>query len=106
MKTVPYTRRGYITFLDYAATGEGHTVEIHSCWADNEEDAIKKHFIYFKYKGNSVRDHFRPGMVVMDSSGEEAKDLLMHYFKDGAKMFSILQDAPFELSFRYAFNLG
>lgn len=106
MKLVPYTRRGYITFLDYAATGEGNAVEIHHCWADSEEGAINKHLTHFKYKGKSVRDHFRPAIIVMDSTGEEAKDLLMHYFKDGEKMFMVLQDAAFELSFKHWFTFS
>lgn len=92
--------------MNYFATGEGMTHEINHCWADNPQEAIEKHLKEFGNKTKSSRDYFRPGVEAMLASSKDAKKLLMRFFKDGGKMFHIMQDAAFELHMKLYWNFS
>ena len=104
MKLVDYTRRAYITYLNYGATGEGSFDEINYCYADSEEGAIECHLDRFGYKEEKEREYFKVGIVVTDAKSLEAKKILARFFKDGNQMFHLMKDAAVELYFRFHTN--
>jgi hypothetical protein len=107
MKLVEYTRRAFLTHLNYGATGEGNFDEINYCYADNEAEAIEKHLDRFGYKNigkDKTREYFKPGIVVTDAKSLEAKKILAKFFKDGNQMFHIMKDAAVDLYFRFHSN--
>ena len=106
MKTIPYEHKAYLTYMNYFATGEGMTHEINHCWADNTQEAIEKHLTEFGYKTKSSRDYYSTDVEVMLASSQKAKKLLMQFFKDGKRMFQIMQDAAFELHVKLYWNFS
>lgn len=92
--------------MNYFATGEGMTHEINTCWADNEKEALEEHLDSFGYKDASSRNYFGAGIVVMDASSKDAKDLMCDFLKDGDKLFHLMQEAVFELHLKLYWNLS
>jgi hypothetical protein len=99
-------RDGYVTFMEYFATGEGMTQEINFCWADSPDEAINKHLDRFEVKDAQSREYFRRGITVYSHKSPQAKKLFKTYFKDGDKIFNIMQSAVFDMHFKLYWNFS
>ena len=106
-KQLPDTElhRGFLTYMEYGATGEGMTYEINFCYADNKEEAIEIHLDRFIGKTNkSARDYFRVGVAVYDSKSTKAMELLEYFFKNNVDIFKHLNGAGQEFHFKLHYN--
>lgn len=99
-------RDGYVTYMQYFATGEGMTHELQFCWADTPEGAKAKHLDKFGYKDEAARNYFGAGVVVHQYKSAEAKALFEQFFKNGDKFFYIMQDAAFDMHFKVYWNFS
>lgn len=94
----------YVTFLDYVATGEGRTIEILYSFADNKEEAVKKHFLFFKYTTKESQDYFRQDIIAYDIDDPKLKIALNELFKESKCVYRVLNEATQEFSFKWHFN--
>lgn len=97
-------RGGFLTYMNYAATGEGRTIEINFCYADTKEEAKTKHLDRFYGKDEAERNYFGVGVEVMRIESKEAKDLLKCIFKFGKGLHHDLCKAGIEFHFKFHFN--
>lgn len=94
----------FLTYMDYAATGEGRTVEINFCYADSEEEAKQKHLDRFYGSNKEAQDFFRVDVDVMRLESPEAKNLLKNVFKFGGGLHKDLLKAGIEFHLKFHFN--
>jgi len=94
----------YLTYMDYFATGEGRTIEINYCFADNKEEAKIKHLDKFSVTSDSARNYFGPCIDVMPANSKKAKDIINYMFKFGNRLHKDLTKAGLEFHFKFYFN--
>lgn len=97
-------REGYITFMDYFATGEGRTVEINFCYADSEKEAIEKHLDRFDVKDKAARDYFRLDIVAHKSNSKKAEKMMEMFIASHKWILKCLNEAGLEFYFKLYFN--
>ena len=104
-ETVSETYRGgFLTYMDYFATGEGRTVELNFCYADCEEEALQKHLYRFYPNNKSAQNYFGVGVDVFEIKSREAKDLLTDMFNRGQGMWKAMCEAGVEFHMKFYFN--
>lgn len=97
--------KSYVTFMDYVATGEGRTIEILYSFADDKEEAVKKHFLFFKYITKESQDYFRQDIMVYDIDDPKLEITLNGLFKENSKwIYKVLNEATQEFCFKWHFN--
>lgn len=101
-KTVPDVLDGYLTYMDYFATGEGRTIQFNFCYAERPEDALQKHLDRFFPKDKRAQEYFGLDVDTMLIESKEAEDLLKAYFFAG--MHEKLSEAGIEFHFSFHFN--
>ena len=104
---IPHERRGYLTYMEYFATGEGFTYEINFCYADTKQEAIEKHldrFIGTDPNKQSARNYFGVGVVAYESDSKKAEEMINHLFKDGGAILHHLNTAGIEFHFKFYYN--
>ena len=97
-------RSGFLTYMDYAATGEGRTIELNFCYADTKEDAKQKHLDRFYPNNKSSQEYFGIGVDVMSIKSKRAKDLLGHVFRFGEGLHKDLINAGIEFHLKFHYN--
>lgn len=100
----PEQLKGFLTYMDYAATGEGRTVEINFCLVSSEDEAREKHLDRFVGKDESSRNYFGVGVDVSPIESEKAKELLQNVFKFGDNLHKNLVEAGIEFYFKCYVN--
>lgn len=102
---VPYEYQGFLTYMDYLATGEGRTIEINFCYANNEANAKEKHLDRFYEKDNSAaRNYFGVGIEVFPIESKNAQDIIESFFASGKQLHEDLRSAGLEFHFKFHFN--
>lgn len=96
--------KGFLTYMDYFATGEGRTVELKLSLVNNEAEAKEKHLDMFVGTRQEARDYFGHFIEVMPIESDKAKELLSHIFKFGAGLHKDLAEAGIEFHFKYYVN--
>ena len=99
-------RDGYVTYMNYFATGEGMTHEIQFCWADSPKEAKEKHLDKFGYKDAEGRKYFGAGVVVYQYQSKDARELLKQFLVDGEKISNIMQSAVFDFHMKLYWNFS
>ena len=97
-------RGGFLTYMDYFATGEGRTIEINFCYADTKEEAKTKHLDRFYGTDEGARNYFGVGVDVMPINSKQAKDIIKNIFKFGKGLHHDLMHAGTEFHFKFHFN--
>jgi len=97
-------RGGFLTYMDYAATGEGRTIELNFCYADTNAEAKQKHLDRFYPNDKRSQEYFGVGTQVMRIESKKAKELLTFFFTLGGKMHKDLVNAGVEFHFKLIFN--
>lgn len=95
---------GYLTCMDYAATGEGRTIELNFCYAVNEEEAKSRHLDKFYGDDEPARNYFGVGIEVMPIKSEKAKALIKDMFNHGEGTWKVLTEATTEFHYKLHFN--
>lgn len=103
-KSDPEEYRGFLTFMDYAATGEGRTVELNFCYADTETEARRKHLEKFYPNDKSAQDYFSAGVNVMLIKSKRAKKLMGNMFRFGKGLHKTLCEAGIEFHLKLCAN--
>ena len=101
-KTDPEVLNGYLTYMDYCATGEGRTIQFNFCYAEKPEDALQKHLDRFFPNDQPAQNYFSVGVDIMLIESKEAKDLLKAFFFDG--VHKPLKEAGTEFHFCFHWN--
>ena len=81
-KKVTSKLKGFLTYMEYFATGEGMTIEFLLSFTDTAKQAKEKHLDKFVGKREESRDYFGNGIVVYPIKSPKAKALLDQYFKN------------------------
>ena len=87
---------GYLTYMDYAATGEGRTIEFNFCYADNKKQAKERHLDRFCGDNKASRDYFGVGVAVYRIEDKKSKKLLQEVFQLGDHFHKNLVEAGIE----------
>lgn len=104
-ETVSETYRGgFLTYMDYAATGEGRTVELNFCYADTKAEALQKHLDKFYPDDKSAQNYFGVGVDVVRIESRKAKDLITDIFNHGQGMWKTMCEAGVEFHMKFHFN--
>ena len=103
-KSDPDEYRGFLTYMDYAATCEGRTFELNFCYADTEAEAKQKHLDKFLPNDKRSQDYFGIGVEVMPIESEKAKKLLGLIFCFGKGLHKDLCEAGIEFHLKYYVN--
>jgi hypothetical protein len=103
-KKVTSKRQGYLSFMDYFATGEGRTTEFNFCYADSKEEAKDNHLDKFVGERKEARDYFGSGIKVVTVKSTEAKTLLDTFFKNGELLQENLIKAGIEFHMKFYVN--
>ena len=97
-------RGGFLTYMDYAATGEGRTIELNFCYADSKKEAIERHLDRFIGADAGARKYFKVGVVAHDIKSKDAKELLQDVFNHSEGMWKALCEAGIEFHMKFYFN--
>lgn len=97
-------RGGFLTYVDYAATGEGRTIELNFCYADTKEEAKQKHLDRFYPDDKHSQEYFGIGVQVMRIESKKAKELLSFIFNFGKGLHKDLVNAGIEFHLKFYFN--
>ena len=95
---------GYLTLMEYFATGEGFTSEINFSYAYNKKEAIEKHLDRFNVIDKGTRDYFRPGIEACEFNGKKAKEIFTWAFHNGDAMYEHMNKAGREFYFKIHYN--
>jgi len=95
--------KSYLTYLDYFATGEGRIIEVTIVYADNNQDAIKKHGEIFKYT-QDIMDYYGLGIIVFPLSSDDAKEILCEFVKDPEQIIDTWKRGGLEFIYKFKFN--
>ena len=95
---------GYLTYMDYSATGEGRTVELNFCFADTEKEAREKHLDKFVGDHKESRDYFGNGVLVCNIKSKQAKKLFSSIFRFGEGLHKDMVKAGIEFHLKIYFN--
>jgi len=101
-KIDPEVLDGYLTYMDYVATGEGRTIQINFCYAENPETAHQKHLDKFYPNDKKAQEYFGVDVDTMPIESKKAKDVLKTFFSDG--MHTPLKEAGIDFHFCFHFN--
>jgi hypothetical protein len=85
---------GYLTYMNYSATGEGMTAEINFCYTNTPEKAKELHMDRFIGVGptfQSAREYFGIDIDVMPFDSDKAKKILTQFFVDGESLHKHLK---------------
>ena len=99
----PIKRKQYLTYMNYAATGEGCTFELNVCFADTKAEAIKAHLDRFQYD-NQSRAYFSVGVMVVPLKSKKAKEIIEQRFVLGEGLHKSLVKCGIECYFKYYVN--
>ena len=102
-----HSYKGFLTYMDYFATGEGLTIEINFCLTDTAKQAKEKHLDRFIGTGNEhsdARAYFSQGIEVMRIESKKAKELLKEHFTWGEGLHKHLCEAGIEMHFKVYYN--
>lgn len=108
-KNVTSEYKGFLTCMDYFATGEGRTIELNFCYCDTKEEAKEKHldrFIGKDPKDLAARNYFGVGVEVMKIESKKAKEVLMDMFKHGEGTWNALRKGGVEFHYKFYFNFS
>ena len=97
-------RGGFLTYMDYAATGEGRTIELNFCYADTKAEAKQKHLDRFYPDDKRSQEYFGAGTQVMRIESKKAKELLSFFFCHGGGVHRDLVGAGIEFHLKFHFN--
>jgi hypothetical protein len=97
-------RGGFLTRMDYAATGEGRTIELNFCYADTKEEAKQKHLDRFCPSDPAAQEYFGVGVEVLRIESKKAKSLLEGFFKFGKGLHKDLVKAGIEFHLKIYVN--
>ena len=96
----PEELNGYLTYMDYFATGEGRTIEINFCYAATPEEAKDKHRERFYPGDMDAWCYFGIGVEVYPIDSEKAKELIGNVFRFGEQLYKDLVEAGIEFHFK------
>ena len=88
--------------MDYAATGEGRTIQFNFCYAEKPDDALQKHLDRFFPNDKSAQNYFGVGVDTMLIESKKAEDILKEFFYAG--MHKPLKEAGTEFHFCFHWN--
>jgi hypothetical protein len=98
----------YLTYLQYFATGEGHTVELCLWFAANAKDAIQKHIEASFPNSLTAQAYFGPYIQAYPLRSDDAEALINEYFKHSLHIYQALVSGSgggdFSLKLHYNFS--
>ena len=101
-KIIPEVLNGYLTYMDYCATGEGRTIQFNFCYAATPDDARQKHLDRFYPNDTGAQNYFAIGVDIMLIESKDAKETLESYFFKG--IHKPLKEAGTEFHFSFHWN--
>jgi len=90
--------------MEYFATGEGVTYEIHFCYAYSKKEAIKKHLDRFYGNDVAAKNYFKPGVYAYKSDSKKCQDLICNVFAEGGNIYRNINSAGMDFQFRFHYN--
>lgn len=98
--------RGFLTYMDYFATGEGRTVELNFCYADTKREALEKHGKRFYSDNADSWNYFKVGVEVLDIKKNKNKvmQILTVCIGQPDAIYKIMTEAMIEMYFKFYFN--
>lgn len=96
--------KGFLTYMEYFATGEGLTIEFLLSYTKTPEQAIEKHLDKFVGERKESRDYFSKGIVVHPMKSKKARKLLDTYFKNVDWLYEQLKRGGVEFYLKYYVN--
>lgn len=96
--------KGFLTYMEYFATGEGMTIEFLFSHTDTHEEAKEKHLDKFIGNQKESRDYFGAGIDVMPIESDRAYKILDHHFKNAQWLHDQLKTGGIEFYWKYYVN--
>ena len=96
--------KGFLSYMEYFATGEGLTIEYLFSLTDTPEQAKEKHLDKFVGERKEARDYFGRGIEVVPIESAEAKRMLDLHFKNVEWLQEQLSTGGIEFHWKYYVN--
>ena len=96
----------YLTFFEYFATGEGHTIEIYIVFASNEDEAKQKHLDAAYPSNSSAQLYFGKGLTAVELDSEKGKQIIFAFFKEAESLYEALKIGGREFHYKMYYNLS
>lgn len=103
-KSEPQELKGFLTYMEYLATGEGLTIEYLFSLVNTPLEAKEKHLDKFVGTRQEARDYFGLGIKVAPIESPQAKKLLNLHFKNVDWLQTQLSTGGIEFYWKYYVN--
>lgn len=100
------TKKRYLTYFEYFATGEGHTIELYMIIASNEAEAKQKHLDASYSSDLDAQAYFGEGINVVELESGTGKEIIFALFKEPESLYESLIRGGRDFHFKLYYNLS